>query len=197
MSAVVKQQLISVEEYLTGELTSTVKHEYLGGEVYAMAGARIAHNVVSGNIFGILHARLRGRPCQPYNSDTKVRVRLPTHVRFYYPDVQVNCRTNPADSSFQDEPTVIFEVLSTATRRIDGGEKKDAYLSIGSLAVYAMVEQDMPLVIVFRRSERGFEREEHAGLGAVIPLPEVGTDLTLAEIYERVEFVPEQDESDE
>src|SRR5262245_43140779 len=133
MSAAKKLNLVSVKEYLAGELISPIKHEYLGGVVYAMAGARNVHNVIAGNIFAALHGRLRGRRCRPYNSDTKIRVRLPTQVRFYYPEVSVVCRPNPPTDSFQDEPAVLFEVLSRKTRRIDEGEKKDAYLTIASL----------------------------------------------------------------
>jgi Uma2 family endonuclease len=197
MSAVKKRQLVSVEDYLAGELVSTIKHEYLAGVVYAMAGARNVHNDIAGNIFGLLHARLRGRPCRPYNSDTKVRVRLPTHFRFYYPDTQVSCRPNPAEDSYQDEPVVIFEVLSKKTRRIDEGEKKDAYLSMGSLCVYALVEQELPLIVVYRRTQNGFVREEYSGLEATLPLSEIGTELPLREIYETIEFVPEADDVDE
>src|SRR5262245_45890855 len=119
MTAAKKLDLISVDDYLAGELVSPIKHEYLGGFVYAMAGARNAHNIITGNTLAALHVRLRGRPCQPFNSDTKIRVRLPTQVRFYYPDVSVVCRPNPQDESFQDEPAVIVEVLSRKTRRLD------------------------------------------------------------------------------
>jgi Uma2 family endonuclease len=188
--------LISVEDYLAGELVSPVKHEYLGGVVYAMAGARNAHNRISTNCLGILHARLRGKRCRPFNSDTKVRVRLPNQVRFYYPDLPVICRPNPEDDSFQDQPVVILEILSKSTRRIDQGEKKDAYLTIPSLSVYALVEQETPTVVVFRRTPQGFVREDYQGLDAVIPLPEIETELPLAEIYETVEFSPEPDEDE-
>jgi hypothetical protein len=82
MSAFKKLSPISVEDYLAGELVSPVKHEYLGGVVYAMAGARNAHNLIAGNVLIALGGRLRGRPCRPYNSDTKIRIRLPHHVRF-------------------------------------------------------------------------------------------------------------------
>src|SRR5262245_9377640 len=97
MSAAKKRNLISVEDYLAGELDSPVKHEYLGGVVYVMAGARNAHNLIAMNSIGSLHARLRGKRCWAYNSDTKIRVRLPTHVRFYYPDGSVICGENPRD----------------------------------------------------------------------------------------------------
>src|SRR5438034_10744116 len=111
MSAAKKRNLISVADYLAGELISPVKHEYLGGVVYAMAGARNVHNTIAGNTFASLHGRLRGRRCRPFNSDTKIRIRLPVQVRFYYPDVSVVCRPNSPNDSFQDEPAVLVEVL--------------------------------------------------------------------------------------
>jgi Uma2 family endonuclease len=191
MTAALKWNLISVEDYLESELSSPAKHEYLAGVIYAMAGARNAHNRIASNILGELHGRLRGHPCQPYNSDTKIRIRMPTHMRFYYPDTSVICHPNPPNDSFQDEPAVIFEVLSRNTRRIDDGEKKDAYLSIPSLNVYALVEQDEPAVVVFRRRGTEFIREVYSGLDAVLPLQDIGVSLPLAEIYNGVQFVPE------
>jgi Uma2 family endonuclease len=193
MSAAKKLQIVSVDDYLAGELVSPVKHEYLGGVVYAMAGARNAHNLIASNTLGGLHARLRGHRCRPYNSDTKIRIRLPNQVRFYYPDVSVICRPNPQTDSFQDEPAVIVEVVSRRTRRTDEGEKKEAYLTIPSLGAYLIVEQESPAVVVFRRTEQGFVREVYVGAEAVIPLPEIETELPLAEIFDAVEFVPEPD----
>jgi Uma2 family endonuclease len=197
MSTAKKLNLVSVEDYLKGELTSPCKHEYLGGIVYAMAGGRNAHNLIATNTIGALHVRLRGRPCRPFNSDTKVRVRLPTQVRFYYPDVSVVCRPNPQTDSYQDTPVVLFEVLSHQTRRIDEGEKKEAYLTIPSLNVYVMIEQDTAALVAFRRTKDGFVREVHEGLDAVLSLGEIGIDLPLAEIYETVEFAPDQEENEE
>lgn len=194
MSTAEKLNLVSVETYLDGELRSSVKHEYLAGVVYAMAGARNVHNIIAGNVFAALHARLHGRPCRPFNSDTKIRIRLPTHVRFYYPDASVSCRPNPQADSFQDEPAVVVEVLTRRTRRTDEGEKKDAYLTIPSLNVYVLVEQETAAVVAFRRTADGFVREVHRGMNAVLPLGEIGADLPLAVIYEGVEFTPEPDE---
>src|SRR5207302_6953434 len=111
MSAALKWNLVSVEEYLAGELASPIKHEYVGGVIYAMAGARNAHNLIATNTLVALGVRLRGKRCRPYNSDTKIRLRLPTQVRFYYPDVSVICRPNPPTDSFQDDPAFLFEVL--------------------------------------------------------------------------------------
>jgi len=191
MSAAKKLHLISQADYLAGELVSQVKHEYLGGVVYAMAGARNVHNLIASNTLGSFSGELRRRPCRPYNSDTKIRIRLPGHIRFYYPDVSVICRSNPPDDSFQDEPVVLVEVLSAKTRRIDEGEKKDAYLTIPTLAVYLLVEQDIPAVVAYRRTATGFVREVYEGLDAVVPLPEIEARLPLAEVYEAVTFAPE------
>jgi len=197
MTAAEKLDLISAEDYLAGELASPVKHEYLGGFVYAMAGARNAHVLIASNTLGSLHGRLRGRLCRAFGSDAKVRIRLTTHVRFYYPDVSVVCELNAPDQSFHDNPAVLVEVLSRATRRTDEGEKKDAYLTVPSLLLYLLIEQEFPAVTVYRRTATGFMREVHKGLDAVVPLGEIGIELALADVYEAVTFVPEGPENGE
>ena len=191
MTAAPRLNLVSVDDYLAGELVSPVKHEYLGGVVYATAGAANVHNLIVMNTGARLHARLRGTPCRVYNSDTKIRIRLPTHTRFYYPDVSVICRSNAPTESFQDEPAVIVEVLSDSTRRIDEGEKRDAYLTIPSLQVYLLLEQDSPAVVAFRGTGHEFVREVYQGLETVIPLEEIGTSLPLNEVYEMVALSPD------
>jgi Uma2 family endonuclease len=196
MSAAKKLQRVTVEDYLDGELKSAVKHEYLGGAVYAMAGARNVHNLIATNGLVALGNRLRGRKCRPFNSDTKIRVRLPTQIRFYYPDTSVTCRPNPPLDSFQDEPSVLIEVVSRGTRRIDEGEKKDAYLTIPSLSVYLLVEQEMAAVVAFRRTVHGFVREVYEGLDAVVPLGEIESELPLAELYDGVDFTPEPEQDE-
>ncbi len=191
MSAALKWNLISEDDYLAGELISPIKNEYLGGVVYAMAGARNRHNVIKDNIHVALAVRLKGKPCRAYSSDTKVRIRTALPLRFYYPDVSVVCEPNPEDDSFHDHPVVIFEVLSNSTRRIDEGEKKDAYLTIPSLRVYALVDQESATVILFRRADAGFIREVHHGIDEILNLGEIGTKLPLAEIYDGIEPSPE------
>jgi Uma2 family endonuclease len=178
-------------------LISPVKHEYLGGVVYAMAGARYVHNLIASNTLIAVGSRLRGRPCRAFASDTKIRIQLRGHVRFYYPDASVICQSNPPNDSFQDEPAVHFEVLSRRTRRTDEGEKKDAYLAIPSLKVYALIEQEMAAVVVFRRIGDSFVREVYQGMDAVVPLTEIWIELPLGKVYEGVEFVPEPEEDAE
>jgi Uma2 family endonuclease len=159
-----------------------------------MSGATNLHNLIASNVLGSLHARLRGKRCRAFNSDTKIRILFPTHVRFYYPDASVICQPGPPTDSFQQAPAVVVEVLSARTRRIDEGEKKDAYLTISSLSAYLLVEQESATVVVHRRTEQGFVRELYEGLEATIPLAEIEIDLPLAEIYDGAVFVPEVDE---
>lgn len=189
MTALRQASPISVADYLAGEELSGVKHEYLGGEVHAMAGASNRHNAIAYNTLLSLGTSLRGKPCRPFNSDTKVRIEFADHVRFYYPDAQVVCHPNPDTDHFQDNPVVVVEVLSESTRRTDLGEKRPAYLGIPSLKVLVLVEPDEPRVVVHRRQvDGGFQIEHHTGLEAVIALPEIEAALPLAEIYERIDF---------
>lgn len=189
MTALPQPCLIPIAEYLDGEENSPVKHEYLGGTVHAMAGATNQHNAVAISSIIALGSQLRGKPYQPFNSDTKVRIEFPDHTRFYYPDAMVVCHPNPAAEHFQDQPVLIIEVLSDSTRRADLGEKRDAYLTIPSLKVLLFVDPEKPLVILHRRKpEGGFAIEAHTGLDAVIPLSEIDASLPLAALYERVEL---------
>ena len=188
MSTASHHQPISVSDYLHGEQAATRKHEYVDGVVYAMVGATNAHNRIATNGTVTVGGQLRGKPCQVFNSDTKIRVRQARGTRFYYPDVSVVCRLNPASDTFQDAPAVIVEVISDSTRRTDEHEKREAYLSIHSLCVYILVEQSAAAAIVYRRVDSGFDREMYLGLEAVIPLPEIECALSLADLYENVEF---------
>lgn len=188
--------LLSVEEYLAAETDGEVRHEYLGGYLYAMAGAKTVHNRVAANFLGILHHQLRGQPCEPFNSDMKVRAHLANHTRFYYPDGMVVCSPNGPEDPFQDQPVVIAEVISESTRRTDEGEKREAYLSIASLQVYLLIETGQPRVVAYRREPEAtgssdcFRAEVYSGLKEVVPLNEISAELALGDLYERVKFPP-------
>jgi Uma2 family endonuclease len=193
-SATPDRRPVSVADYLADELTGRVKHEYVGGTAHMMSGARNTHNIIGANILVSFAQRLKGKSCRAFNSDTKIRIRLPQETRFYYPDALVVRRQNPQNDSFQDEPVVVAEVLSRSTRRYDEGEKKDAYFTIPSLAVYLLVEQDSAEIIAYRRTEKGFVREAFQGLQAVVPLTaEIECELPLADVYDGVVFTPEPD----
>lgn len=190
MALKARQELISVEDYLAGELQSEIKHEYLGGVVHAMSGGTVYHGRVGGNCFGSLYTSLKGKRCQPYNSDVALRINLPSHTRFYYPDLQIVCDSNDGDEQFQEQPVVVIEVLSDSTRRIDLGEKRDAYLAIPTLKVLLIIDPAAPFVRVDRRHlDGGFQHESYRDLTEVIPLPEVEAALPLADIYEGIDLV--------
>jgi Uma2 family endonuclease len=188
MTAAKQIEWVSVEDYLARELVSEVKHEYLRGNVYAMAGARTVHNRVAMNLSLAIGSRLRGKRCEPFNSGMKVRIRLPKQTRFYYPDGMVVCEPNPPESTFQDRPVIVAEVVSDETQRFDEVEKREAYLTIPTLSAYLVIETDQPRIVVHRRTDNGFVTEAYEGREAVIPLEAIRADLPLAELYERVEF---------
>lgn len=190
MSTAPHYEPISIADYLRGEQNAKRRHEYVEGVVYAMVGATNAHNRIATNATGVLHSQLRGKPCQVFNSDTKVRVRLARGTRFYYPDASVVCRLNPPTDTFQDAPVVLVEVISESTRRTDENEKRDAYCSSASLCAYLVVEQSAAAVVVHRRADSGFARETYLGCDAIVPLPEIECELPLADLYENVEFPP-------
>lgn len=190
MSTARQNQPISIADYLEGELTSPRKHEFVDGVVYAIAGATANHNRIATNATGALYRQLRGKRCQVFNSDMKVRVRLKRSTRFYYPDLSVVCQPNAGDETFQDNPVVIIEVISESTRRVDEYEKREAYLSINSLCAYVLLEPNTAAALVHRRADAGFAPEIYEGLDAVIPLPEIECELSLAEAYTQVQFLP-------
>lgn len=193
MSTAPKYDPISVSEYLSGELRAERKHEYVEGMIYAMVGATNNHNRIATNATGILYSQLRGKPCEVYNSDTKARVQTRTGTRFYYPDVMVVCEPNSPEDTFHDSPKLICEVLSDSTRRIDGFEKRLAYLSISSLQYYLRVEPEQPLVLVDLRIDGDFETHIVEGLDAVIDLAQVECTLSLNELYAKVRFPTEEE----
>jgi Uma2 family endonuclease len=182
----IETQWMSVEDYLAWEETQPERHEYVGGMVYAMAGGTQEHSAIASNSLVSLGSQLRGKPCRPHGSDLKIRVSYPTHTRFYYPDVTVVCTPAPAKSVFHDAPVVIVEVVSESTRRTDETEKRDAYFTLASLRLFILFSQEKAEAVVWRRIEQGFAREVHAGLDAVIALPEIEARLPLADVYEAV-----------
>ena len=147
MTAPKQPELVSIADYLEAERYSPVKHEYVDGHVYAMTGTSKVHNLIVGNLAGILRNHLWGGPCQVYTSDIKVQA----GTRFYYPDVVVTCL--PSDDPYvETNPLLIIEVLSDSTERIDREEKRLAYQSIATLQEYVLVSQDRRKIQLYRRA---------------------------------------------
>ncbi len=174
---------VSEDEYLEGEEESAIRHEYLNGVVYGMAGGTRAHATIAGNVFGRLFIALSGKKCRPYSEAMRLRLQRGDDLRFYYPDAMVVC-TRSASEVWEDAPSVVVEVLSESTERTDLGEKRDAYFAIPSLEVYLAVDSRRMEVTIYRRAGDTW-KTEFARLGTdILDLPGIGCALTLAEIYE-------------
>lgn len=177
-----KLDYISVEDYLAGEKVSEIRHEYADGQVYAMAGGSLKHNLLAANIAGLLWNHLRGQACFPLSSDMLVKT---LGKRFRYPNVVVVCSDDSADDEqVMENPILIIEVLSKSTRKQDKGEKRLEYLAIPSLLEYVLIEQDFAEVEVQRRSA-GWQSSYYF-LGDEVTLESVNATLPVEAIYERV-----------
>ena len=194
MSAVLKGKpapLLTWEQYEQAELKSEIRHEFANGRVFAMAGGTRNHNRIALNTATSLQQQLRGKKCEAFMADVKLRIDLHREHFGYYPDVMVVC--DPADRSrlHVTRPAVVFEVLSKSTERIDRREKLLAYQAVESLQVYVLIEQTHPQATIYRRSSR-WQSEVVNGLDAVIDLPEIDVQMPLSVIYERVDWQDEE-----
>lgn len=169
------------EEYLNSERTSEVKREYIGGQVYAMAGAKHNHNFILQNIAREFGNHLKGTPCAVFTADTKVRL----GKDYIYPDVLVDCSKMSGDEYFSTSPVIIVEVLSKSTRMRDTTTKLIQYINLPSLKEYVLIEQDYVSVQVLRKSKHW--QPEYFYLGDQITFESIGLTLTVEEIYDRVD----------
>jgi Uma2 family endonuclease len=175
---------VSVEEYLRLEKASPVRHEYVGGIIYALAGASKRHSRIVLNIATRLVPAARGGPCRVYDHDVKVRAAADL---FYYPDLSVSCADDPGHPLIEEAPCLVVEVTSPSTERIDRREKLMAYQQIRTLQAYLIVDQERRRVERHWRDPDGiWQREEFTGSGHLaVPCPQ--TPLSLDEIYEGVD----------
>jgi Uma2 family endonuclease len=168
---------VSIKDYLEGERDAPVKHEYVYGEVFALAGSSDVHNTVALNISIALTPAARQKGCRVYMSDMKVRV----GERFYYPDVMLVCDDGP-DAYYKDKPCVIAEVLSPSTLRTDTNEKRYSYLELPSLELYLLIDSRRQFVRGFYRGKTGWEERVFAE-GEAVPVPCADLELTTEDIY--------------
>ena len=186
MEAAVAQPFISVEEYLDGEPAGLVRHEYVGGAVYAMAGASKDHNQIGGNLWSTIDAHLgEPSPCRVFASDLKVRLLISGEDIFYYPDVMVACDPRDTDPYSVRFPKLIIEVLSPSTEQTDRREKLLAYRTIPSLEEYVIVAQDRIEVTLFRRAD-AWQPARFDRLDQAVRLASMDLELPVAAIYRRV-----------
>ena len=180
MLAEKRNSLISVDEYLAGELVAETKHELIEGCVYAMVGTSGNHDRLSGTIYTEFRNHLKNSPCEPFGSDMKIKV----GSNFFYPDVIVDCHFDESEPYFTDTPIIIVEVLSKSTRRKDRTTKLSNYITIPSLQEYVMIEQDCVDVEVLSRKEGWFPK--HYYLGDDVSFESIDLRLSVEAIYQRV-----------
>jgi Uma2 family endonuclease len=187
-----RRQSLSENDYLTRERAAQVKHEYVNGELIAMAGASPQHNVVASNIAGVLREQLRNRPCLVLPSDQRVFV--PATGLYAYPDVTVVCgrpEFHAKDDWILLNPVVIFEVLSESTEAFDRGAKFAHYRHLDSLAEYVLVAIGERRVEHYRRvASAQWMLTSHETPDAAVALPALGLDLPLAQIFEKLDLLP-------
>lgn len=180
VSPILPSKLLTFEEYLEFEQESPLRHEFVGGEIYAMNGASRRHSHVVGNIFVRLRSAASGGPCEVHLQGFMLR----TGSDVYYPDVMVGCNASDSDDLWAREPCLLVEVTSPSTARIDRTNKLQAYCSIASLKTYLIVEQAWRRVVRHWRDARGRWQQEDLRGDATIMLSCPEVMLTFDQIYE-------------
>jgi Uma2 family endonuclease len=177
-------QPMTIDEYLAFEETSGVRHEFVGGDLYAQAGASDAHNRIALNIASRLLGAAGDGPCRVYMSDMKLAI---ADESVYYPDVMVTCDPNDTDAYVKNNPCLVIEVLSPSTASIDRREKLLAYRRIPALKAYVILFQDEVRAIRHWRDDEGAWWQAEVANEGRVPLPCPRLDLTLAEIYRGID----------
>ncbi|MBX2905254.1 MAG: Uma2 family endonuclease [Taibaiella sp.] len=187
------RQKLTIEEYLEWENAATEKHEYYRGEIFAMSGAKMVHNHITSNLLTGLGTRLKGKPCKPFGSDT--RVHIPSNTLFTYPDITVICGKEETlnDDGFNVlNPSVIFEVLSLSTAQYDRGEKFGLYRDVPSLKAYVLVHTDRVYVEAFHINREGhWELREYKSKKEVLSISAIDVAIPVIDIYEGVTIATE------
>lgn len=176
----------SIDEYLEIENAATEKHEYYRGEIFAMSGTKHQHNLVIGNIYNTLKNKLKGKPCKPLTSDS--RIHIEKNTLFTYPDISVVC----GDPVFlnNDElnllnPVVIIEVLSPSTKTYDRGDKFNLYRDIPTLKEYILVDPETISIEAFYiNAHNQWELKEYKNISETLSIKTIKVSMTLDAIYE-------------
>jgi len=177
-------------EYLALERKAAFRSEYIAGHIFAMSGASHRHNLIAGNVFGLLWTQMRGRGCQAYTNDMRVKV-SPTGM-YTYPGIVGVCEEPRFEDAHADtllNPQVIVEVLSESTEAYDRGEKFAHYRRLDSLREYVLVAQDKIHVEHYAREGEQWILSEISDANGILHLGSIDCHIGLAAIYEKVEFV--------
>ena len=176
----------SADDFLAWDATQTERHEFVDGEVFAMAGGEDRHASVSGNLFASLHSHLKGSRCRVYMNDVKLQVAAAN--AFFYPDVFVTCsERDAANRLVKQEPLLVVEVLSPSTAAYDRGDKFASYRLCPTLAEYAVIDIDRRAVDLFRKNAEGLWVLHPLVGNATLTLTSVDHALALGELFADLE----------
>jgi Uma2 family endonuclease len=186
-------QNMTIEEYIEFDKLSEERFEYFAGELFAMAGGSPEHSRICVAVSTALSNKLDGGPCEVFNSD--MRLKVPLAQPYRYPDAVVVC----GEAQFEMiqgvktllNPVLIVEVLSVSSANYDYGPKFIAYQSIESFREYLVIAQDRPHVIQHIKQPIGWLRLDTIGLDSTVKLASIQAELSLREIYKRVQFPTE------
>jgi Uma2 family endonuclease len=179
---------MTLEAFLDWENRQGLKYEFDGFQPVAMVGVTTAHAAIQRNLLGLLFSRLRGHRCQAFGSDLKIQVA----GRIRYPDGFIVCSPVAPNATVIDDPVVVFEILSPGTSYTDRIEKNREYRATLSIQRYVILEQSRPAASVYARVGDEWVADFVVG-EAELALPEIGSNLPLAELYEGVPFAPDTD----
>jgi len=175
---------LTYDEYLAIERETDIRHQFLDGEVWAMAGGTLRHSAIKTNLAVVFGTVLKGKPCRPYDSDAKIRI--PETGLATYPDLAIICgplMVDGEDHNAATNPTVLVEVLSKDTEAWDRGGKFLHYRRLDSLQHTLLVSQDAARIELFTRMDDGTWRLSEHGPGQKVDLPAVGISLDVDAVF--------------
>jgi Uma2 family endonuclease len=185
------KEYFSPDEYLEIENTSVEKNEYYKGEIFAMSGTKVPHNIIAVNLLTQIKQYLRGKNCRPFNSDQ--RIHIEKNTLFTYPDISIICgniETRNNDNFNVTNPAVIIEILSKSTSNYDRGDKFKLYRDIESLREYILVDSESINIEAFHINEHNhWELEEYSGIDTPVLIRTIQFTIPIQDIYEGTELV--------
>jgi Uma2 family endonuclease len=188
MIALSDSVFLAPEEYLQLEEKSNIKHEYIDGQVYAMAGTTDTHNTIVGNLFILIRNHFRGSECRVYFADIKAQIEK--RNRFYYPALIVTC--DPKDReipTYKRFPKLIIEILSDSNEAFDRGDKFNDYQTLESLEEYVLVNIKHQRVETFRRNDQGlWVLQTYTPDRQTFELQSINLTASFTDLYQDVEL---------
>ncbi len=178
----------TVEEYLAYESETGIKHEFIDGEIYAMAGGSENHSLITGNTFIAIGQRLSGSSCRNHTSDMRVKI---SDSQFVYPDFSVVCgKAEFADDNrtMLTNPILCVVVMSPSSATYDKTLKVEFYRSLSSLKHYLIIDQDQVYVRLHTLQDNGWLLQQFNDINMTIPLTAIGVDLSIHEVYQDIVF---------